>query len=86
VVVAGGRATPKSVKLADRSRYGPSVYEVRRCNHPKARRLHCPGANCFRGLMLIIADVFDISRTQAGWIELMIVGILGFAWLRLRRR
>ena len=40
----------------------------------------------FAVLMRIIADVFDVSRTQAGWIELVIVGILGFAWLRLRRR
>jgi hypothetical protein len=40
----------------------------------------------FGVLMPIIADVFDISRTKAGWIELVIVGILGFAWLRLRRR
>src|SRR5262249_36405950 len=43
------RATPKSVKLADRSRCGTSAYEVRRRNDPKARRLHCPDANCFRG-------------------------------------
>jgi len=40
----------------------------------------------FAVLMRIIADVFDISRTQAGWIELVIVGILGVAWWRLRRR
>jgi len=36
----------------------------------------------FTVLMRIIADVFDISRTQAGWIELAIMGILGFAWWR----
>jgi hypothetical protein len=40
----------------------------------------------FAVLMRIIADVFGISRTQAGWIELVIVGILGFAWWRRRRR
>jgi hypothetical protein len=34
----------------------------------------------FAVLMRIIADVFDISRTEAGWIELAIAGILGFAW------
>jgi hypothetical protein len=38
----------------------------------------------FAVLMRIIAEVFDISRTEAGWIELMIVGILGFAWWRRR--
>jgi hypothetical protein len=54
-----------------------------RRNDPKARRLHCPGANCFRGAD---ADYSCISRTQAGWIELVIVGILGFAWWRRRRR
>jgi membrane protein implicated in regulation of membrane protease activity len=40
----------------------------------------------FAVLMKIIADVFDISRTEAGAIEFVIVGILGFAWWRWRRR
>jgi hypothetical protein len=38
----------------------------------------------FAVLMRIIADVFDISRTQAGWIGLVIVAILGLAWWRWR--
>jgi hypothetical protein len=38
----------------------------------------------FAVLMRIIAHVFDISGTQAGAIELVIVAILGFAWWRWR--
>jgi hypothetical protein len=35
-------------------------------------------------LMRTIAYVFDLSRTDAGWLELVAVcvGILGFAWWR----
>ena len=40
----------------------------------------------FAVLMKIIADVFDISRTEAGVIEFVIVGVLGFAWWRWRCR
>lgn len=40
----------------------------------------------FAVLMRIIADVFDISRTEAGWIGLLIVGILGLAWWRWKGR
>jgi hypothetical protein len=40
----------------------------------------------FAVLTRIVADVFDISRTEAGWIELVIVSILGFAWRRRRSR
>jgi hypothetical protein len=39
----------------------------------------------FAVLMKVIADVFHVPRTQAGWIELVMVGILGFAWWRWRR-
>jgi hypothetical protein len=39
----------------------------------------------FAVLMKIIADVFGISRTEAGAIELVLVGILGFAWWWRRR-
>jgi hypothetical protein len=39
----------------------------------------------FAVLMRIIAGVFDISPTEAGAIELVIVCILGFAWWRWRR-
>ena len=35
--------------------------------------------------MRIIAAVFDISPTEAGAIQLVIVCILGFAWWRWRR-
>ena len=40
----------------------------------------------FAVLMKIIADVLDISRTEAGGIEFVIVGILGFAWWRWQSR
>jgi hypothetical protein len=35
-------------------------------------------------LMRAMAYVFDLSRTEAGWLELaaVCVGILGFAWWR----
>jgi hypothetical protein len=40
----------------------------------------------FAVLTRIIANVFDISRTEAGWIELLVAGILGFAWWRRQSR
>jgi hypothetical protein len=40
----------------------------------------------FAVLMRIIADVFEISRTEAWWIALLIVGIPGLAWWRWRSR
>jgi len=40
----------------------------------------------FAVLVRIIADVFDISRTGAGWIASLIVGILGLAWWRWKSR
>ena len=40
----------------------------------------------FAVLMRIIADVFDISRTEAGWIASLIVGSLGLAWWRWKGR
>jgi hypothetical protein len=39
----------------------------------------------FAALMKIIADVFDVSRTEVGWIGTVIVGILGVAsWLVIK--
>jgi multisubunit Na+/H+ antiporter MnhB subunit len=40
----------------------------------------------FAVLMRIVADVFGISRTEAGGIGLVIVGIVGFAWWHRRDR
>jgi hypothetical protein len=40
----------------------------------------------FAVLMRAMAGAFDISRTEAALIELVIVGILGFAWWRWRSR
>jgi hypothetical protein len=36
----------------------------------------------FALLMRIVADAFDISRTQAGLIVLLLGGVLGLAWWR----
>jgi uncharacterized membrane protein YjjB (DUF3815 family) len=40
----------------------------------------------FAILMRIIADVFDTSRTEAGWIASLIVSIVGLAWWRWKSR
>ena len=34
----------------------------------------------------IIADVLDIPRTEAGWLTVLMVGILGLAWRRWHSR